>query len=163
MLKSEPPTRLSNNTGIDKASSRDSETLRRGVDEVCLVSDPAEAPKDVRQDIERGETRLDSEYVGDDYEARRGKDEEVVGVCSDEDDDSEPASGSDSDSDSEAAEEEGERKGRGWSERRARLRKDGMHGRRLPPPEAHEERVIAKAAKKEVGISFGLQKESVSI
>lgn len=91
MLKSEPPTRLSNN-------SRDS---KNGVDEADLVSDPSES------------------------------------------DDSEP--------DSEATEEDGEHKGRGWSERRARLKKDGMHGRRLPPREAHEERAIAKAEKKEVG------------
>ncbi|CAM9800854.1 unnamed protein product, partial [Ectocarpus sp. 12 AP-2014] len=50
-------------------------------------------------------------------------------------------------------EEEGEGEGhtrRNWAERRARLRKDGMHGRRLPPPQAEEERATAKAEKREV-------------
>ncbi|CAN0315663.1 unnamed protein product [Ectocarpus sp. 6 AP-2014] len=49
-------------------------------------------------------------------------------------------------------EEEGEGEGhtrRNWAERRARLRKDGMHGRRLPPPQAEEERATAKAEKRE--------------
>ncbi|CAB1096570.1 unnamed protein product [Ectocarpus sp. CCAP 1310/34] len=50
-------------------------------------------------------------------------------------------------------EEEGQGEGhtrRNWAERRARLRKDGMHGRRLPPPQAEEERATAKAEKREV-------------
>ncbi|CAM9849961.1 unnamed protein product, partial [Scytosiphon promiscuus] len=51
------------------------------------------------------------------------------------------------------SDEEGEGDGhtrRNWAERRARLRKDGMHGRRLPPPQAEEERASAKAEKREV-------------
>lgn len=65
--------------------------------------------------------------------------------------DSDLSESDDSELDSNGSEEDGERKGRGWSERRARLKKDGMHGRRLPPPQAHEERATAKAEKKEVG------------
>lgn len=70
--------------------------------------------------------------------------------CDEEDgEDSESYDGSEGDSD------EGDGEGlkrRGWAERRARLRKDGMHGRRLPPPSAEEERASAKADKKEVKI-----------
>ena len=54
-----------------------------------------------------------------------------------------------SDSGDDSDEREGHTR-RGWAERRERLRKDGMHGRRLPPPQAEEERAFAKAEKREV-------------
>lgn len=69
--------------------------------------------------------------------------------------------GSENSDGSDESGEEGEGEGeeghmrRGWAERRARLRKDGMHGRRLPPPEAEDERASAKADKREVGSLWG--------
>lgn len=64
-------------------------------------------------------------------------------------------SGSDSKLSASEEEEEEEHTRRNWAERRARLRKDGMHGRRLPPPQAEEERATAKAEKREVRQSPG--------
>ncbi|CAM9714750.1 unnamed protein product, partial [Ectocarpus sp. 4 AP-2014] len=78
------------------------------------------------------------------------------GAGSDGDSDGYTSSGADrsgSDDFEDDDEEEGEGEGhtrRNWAERRARLRKDGMHGRRLPPPQAEEERATAKAEKREV-------------
>lgn len=69
---------------------------------------------------------------------------------SDLDSDSESGDGSDFSGSEDEEEDGGGHTRRNWAERRARLRKDGMHGRRLPPPQAEEERASAKAEKREV-------------
>lgn len=147
----------------DKASSSCRKLASRGTS-FGLVSDLPKASQDPRPDskarrvaleIVAEEAMCDNDrdaHGGIDGDDNRGDglgEEREGGTCgasSDEGDDSEFYSGSES----EAAEGD-ERTRRGWSERRARLRKDGMHGRRLPPPEAQEERASAKAEKREVG------------
>lgn len=139
MLKKDPST---SNT----ASKAEKKTVR--------IADPAssaEAPRGSDQlVVERAKT--EEGPAGDEQEG--GTTEGAVNTESfsseseDDEGDMEDYSGSEYDSQS-GDEEEGQRR-RGWAERRARLRKDGMHGRRLPPPEAEEERASAKADKREV-------------
>ncbi|CAN0038375.1 unnamed protein product, partial [Hapterophycus canaliculatus] len=103
-----------------------------------------------RQGEKRGGTAeeallVDREVGGTDGDAGDG------GGDGESDLDSASESGSGSDfSGSEDEDGGGEHTRRNWAERRARLRKDGMHGRRLPPPQAEEERASAKAEKREV-------------
>lgn len=85
--------------------------------------------------------------AGGDHEGDDNKQLGSVGSFDDDGDVGESCSGSEGESDEDG---DGGHRRRGWAERRARLRKDGMHGRRLPPPSAEEERALAKADKKEV-------------
>lgn len=133
-------------TGVKEGASNGAE----GVDGAAVVGvrfagvggDKEERHEDGRDDPSREALVVD-------------QDRDVVGG-SDGNGGSDGESDLDSEGESEfsgASAEEGEGGGhtrRNWAERRARLRKDGMHGRRLPPPQAEEERASAKAEKREV-------------
>ena len=153
---------------VDNASAKERKSTSIGADAVDSATEPRKTlehpPEDARADARTGRPEPDvvmEETVGENNvivneggivdknlglkEKKEAVEEETSGAISDEGDGSDYYSGSDS----EATGDEG-RTRRSWSERRARLRKDGMHGRRLPPPEAQEQRATAKADKREV-------------
>lgn len=139
MLKKDPST---SNT----ASKADRKTVR--------IADPAssaEAPRGSDQ-LTVEQTKAEEGPAGG--EEKGGGAEGAVNTNSfsseSDDDEGDMEDYSDSEYDSQSGDEEEGQRRRGWAERRARLRKDGMHGRRLPPPEAEEERASAKADKREV-------------
>lgn len=138
MLKSADPDRSTRDTGT--ASNTDRKTVR-----YASTTNTDRAPAlnrglDLNAVTNEGDDGRD-QGAGDATDSDRS--------CDDDGSVSGSVSGSEVD-DSEGREggEGGTR--RGWAERRARLTKDGMHGRRLPPPEAEEERASAKADKREV-------------